>query len=328
MITNLVAGTNEYLQPNPATRAKIAAMGAMSKVRGSTKSQAYPQTEGILADSMQKYGKSLGNQSDFGKALCDAADAFRQMADVKYQLEDTVKHNFLDPISDFQNNELKDFNQHRNKLKSRRLDYDAKKRKQTREEELVQAEEKLEESKRLTEKSMFNILNNDVEQITQLRALVEAQLDFHQQTMQILDNLKSQLNLRISEANCRQPREHVSKPAIDRNRGSRTDLNSHNDRNSLAGLSISSPVPTNTSPANTTTSSSAESSTSPQQKGKCKALFDFQALNPGELDFKEGQLIQLDNQIDEHWYEGTLEGRSGFFPISYVEVIVPIPSQP
>jgi len=32
------------------------------------------------------------------------------MADVKYQLEDTVKHNFLDPITDFQNNELKDFN--------------------------------------------------------------------------------------------------------------------------------------------------------------------------------------------------------------------------
>jgi len=46
----------------------------------------------------------------FLKALCDASDAFRQMADIKYQLEDTVKHNFLDPITDFQNNELKDFN--------------------------------------------------------------------------------------------------------------------------------------------------------------------------------------------------------------------------
>jgi endophilin-A len=85
---------------------------------------------------------------------------------------------------------------HRNKLKSRRLDYDCKKRKQTKDEELIQAEEKLEESKRLTEKAMFNILNNDVEQITQLRALVEAQLDFHQQTIQILDSLKSQLNSR------------------------------------------------------------------------------------------------------------------------------------
>uniref|UniRef100_A0A183BUZ3 hydroxyacylglutathione hydrolase n=1 Tax=Globodera pallida TaxID=36090 RepID=A0A183BUZ3_GLOPA len=172
-------------------------MGAMSKVRGSTKNQSYPQTEGMLADTVQKFGRGLGHQSDFGKALCDAADAFRQMADVKYQLEDNVKHNFLDPISDFQNNELKDFNAHRNKLKSRRLDYDAKKRKQTKEDELVQAEEKLEESKQLTEKAMYNILNNDVEQITQLKALVEAQLDFHQQTLQILENLKSQLGSRV-----------------------------------------------------------------------------------------------------------------------------------
>lgn len=46
----------------------------------------------------------------FFQALIDSGDAFRQMADVKYQLEDNVKHNFLDPISDFQNNELKDFN--------------------------------------------------------------------------------------------------------------------------------------------------------------------------------------------------------------------------
>lgn len=57
------------------------------------------------------------------------------------------------------------------------------------------------------------------------------------------------------------------------------------------------------------------------------------------IDMTEGQMIQLDNQIDEHWYnwfkilfkklkiqlnncryEGTLDGRSGFFPISYVEV--------
>jgi endophilin-A len=82
----------------------------MSKVRGSTKNQAYPQTEGILAEVMSKYGKLLGSGSDLGKALCDSAESFRQMADVKYQLEDNVKHNFLDPISDFQTNELKDFN--------------------------------------------------------------------------------------------------------------------------------------------------------------------------------------------------------------------------
>lgn len=61
----------------------MAAMGAVSKVRGSTKSQCYPQTEGLLADTMGKYGKSLGESSDLGKSLCDASDAYRQMADIK-----------------------------------------------------------------------------------------------------------------------------------------------------------------------------------------------------------------------------------------------------
>lgn len=88
----------------------MAAMGAMSKVRGTTKAQSYPQTEGLLGEAMAKYGHALGESSDLGKALCDAADAYRQMADVKYQLEDVVKHNFLDPITHLQANELKDVN--------------------------------------------------------------------------------------------------------------------------------------------------------------------------------------------------------------------------
>lgn len=143
LIGALTNGTNEYLQPNPgectfqafsfflrlgrcfrfsdplcarmklrfsATRAKMAAMATVSKVRGTTKSQAYPQTEGLLSEMMVKYGKGLGDDSDLGKALCDAAEAFRQMADIKYQLEDVVKHNFLDPITHLLNNELKDVN--------------------------------------------------------------------------------------------------------------------------------------------------------------------------------------------------------------------------
>lgn len=61
----------------------MAAMGAVSKVRGTTKSQCYPQTEGLLADTMGKYGKALGDNSDLGKSLCDASDAYRQMADIK-----------------------------------------------------------------------------------------------------------------------------------------------------------------------------------------------------------------------------------------------------
>lgn len=67
LIENLINRTKEYLQPNPATRAKMNAFNSYAKMRGQAKQHPYPQSEGLLGDTMVKYGGDLGPESLFGK---------------------------------------------------------------------------------------------------------------------------------------------------------------------------------------------------------------------------------------------------------------------
>jgi len=60
--------------------------------------------------------------------------------------------------------------------------------------------------------------------------------------------------------------------------------------------------------------------------GPCaEALYDFEAENSTELEFREGDIITLLSRIDDNWYEGSIRGRTGLFPVNYVKVIVDLP---
>lgn len=42
-------------------------LNTMSKIRGQVKNPGYPQSEGLLGESMIRYGKELGEDSNFGE---------------------------------------------------------------------------------------------------------------------------------------------------------------------------------------------------------------------------------------------------------------------
>lgn len=52
-------------------------LNTMSKIRGQVKNPGYPQAEGLLGECMSKYGRELGEETNFGETL-DAFECVNQ----------------------------------------------------------------------------------------------------------------------------------------------------------------------------------------------------------------------------------------------------------
>ncbi|XP_076145934.1 SH3 domain containing GRB2 like 2b, endophilin A1 isoform X5 [Alosa pseudoharengus] len=301
-VLDIMTKTTEYLQPNPATRAKLSMMSTMSKIRGQEKGPGYPQAESVLGDAMVRFGRELGEESSFGLALLDVGEAIRELGEVKDALDMEVKQNFIDPLQNLHDKDLKEIQHHLKKMEGRRLDFDYKKKRhgKVQDDEIRQALEKFDESKEVAEQSMFNLLENDIEQVSQLAALVHAQVDYHRRSTEILQQLSGKIEERIKDTSDQPRKEYTPKPRT----VMELTLPSENHNGGIHNAK--SPAPSLEQPC-------------------CRALYDFEPENEGELGFKEGDLITLTNKIDDNWFEGTVSGQSGFFPVNYVDVLVPLP---
>ncbi|KAJ0050761.1 hypothetical protein NL108_005894, partial [Boleophthalmus pectinirostris] len=196
------------------TRAKMSMMNSMSRMRGQEKGPGYTQTEAILGESMQKFGRELGDESSFGQALIDAGEAMRELAEVKDALDMEVKQNFIDPMQILHEKDLKEIQHHLKKMEGRRLDFDYKKKRQGKvtEDEIKAALEKFDDSKEIAEQSMFNLLESDIEQVSQLAALVHAQVQYHSRAAEILQQLQSKMDERIRDTSNKPRKEFTPKP--------------------------------------------------------------------------------------------------------------------
>ncbi|KAG8552199.1 hypothetical protein GDO81_004436 [Engystomops pustulosus] len=54
---------------------------------------------------------------------------------------------------------------------------------------------------------------------------------------------------------------------------------------------------------------------------QAKAKFDFKAQSTKELPLQKGDIVYIYKQIDQNWFEGEHHGRTGIFPISYIEIL-------
>ncbi|KAK4470087.1 hypothetical protein MN116_005673, partial [Schistosoma mekongi] len=207
---------------------------------------------------------------------------------------------------------------HRKKLEGRRLDFDCKKRKQDRsasnsrlpEDELKIAEEKFQESKLLAEQAMINFLNSETDQVQSLTEFITAQADYHRQATDIMEQLRKFLIDKKDET-ISKPRKFYEPKRV-------TGTLNHDTTSDKSPLNSVLNTPAKNGPSPHTTKDA------PILGPSCRALFDFEAENDSELPFSEGDIISLILRVDENWYKGELNGREGYFPVNYVEVINPL----
>jgi len=312
-VEQMQGNTKAYLQPNPTARTKLAVQASYQKARGQAKSAKYPQPEFNLAETFINGAGGLNDNSQYAQSLEDLGRGFNRLSEVKDAMEINVAQNFLEPLHELQQKDLREIGLHRKKLESRRLDYDYKKGKGNKisEEELRIAEDKFIESKQLCYNSMMNFMDSDIEHIGQLHAFSEALHEYHRQCAEIMETVTQDLAQKLSEA--------ASRP-----RSERLTLSVHHDDNSSThsydnisnGSNQSQPSPRVMKPPPPPKMA--------QQLPSARALYDFDPENEGELEFVEGDIITLTSRIDENWLEGTVKGRSGYFPENYVEIIVPL----
>uniref|UniRef100_A0A3Q2DPF4 Osteoclast-stimulating factor 1 n=1 Tax=Cyprinodon variegatus TaxID=28743 RepID=A0A3Q2DPF4_CYPVA len=55
------------------------------------------------------------------------------------------------------------------------------------------------------------------------------------------------------------------------------------------------------------------------KKRQCKVLFDYQPLNDDELELKVGDIVDILEEVEEGWWSGTLNSKSGLFPSNFVK---------
>ena len=54
---------------------------------------------------------------------------------------------------------------------------------------------------------------------------------------------------------------------------------------------------------------------------RVKALSSFEGQEADDLHFKVGDIIEVTGKEDDMWWRGVLAGRSGIFPMNYVEAL-------
>ena len=97
---------------------------------------------------------------------------------------------------------------------------------------------------------------------------------------------------------------------------------SNNSQSKASTASSATPQVTSSSTVNnnaTAPPTAVPSGTTAATVSRVRALYDFQPSEPGELQFRKGDIIAVLESVYKDWWKGSLRGQTGIFPLNYVE---------
>lgn len=261
----------------------------------------YPHVIGTLGESFIKAGNEIyedsQGDSEYGAALKTVGETFTDVVGLQHVFDATVNQNFLGPVKDVLERDVKEVMKMKKKLDGRRLDYDFRNNKNVKahreakpqpipDEEIAVAKDKMDETLNHLDSQMTQLINSEPEHIAQLQQFVQAHIEFYTNSLTHLTQLAQDLEDR-----------HTAASKTKRDTPVRAQMSSYpdsddEDNGGTSGVPLAS------------------------------ALFDFEAENDGELSFKDGDQIKLISRLDENWLEGEIDGARGIFPSNYVNVLI------
>ncbi|KAK1171828.1 CD2-associated protein-like isoform X3 [Acipenser oxyrinchus oxyrinchus] len=57
------------------------------------------------------------------------------------------------------------------------------------------------------------------------------------------------------------------------------------------------------------------------KKRQCRVVFEYLPQNEDELELKVGDMVDINEEVEEGWWSGTMHGKSGLFPSNFVKEI-------
>ncbi|ORY04327.1 BAR-domain-containing protein [Basidiobolus meristosporus CBS 931.73] len=303
-----------------------------------------------LANSLVAQGQLLPNESPYGQAMIRFGQAQEQIANNQLDYANNLREAYVNGLGNALN-ELKELQQLRKKMESRRLDYNAKmnavqkakKEKPELEEQMRAAELKFNESADDTYSKMVAISNAEEMYMDQLARFYDLELEYFQKNVQLLTEIRDIFDQSEYSNYYKSTRKSPTLSArgdnaVSRSKSHRTPLPTNfEDQATSFPQPVRNPTFAHLPRSNSETSedmipytyaNSAPAKKPSVDRGMKKlvrVLYDFDGGSKDELPIRKGDTITVLDEIDEGWWIGEIVDeygrRAGMFPSNYVEEV-------